>query len=304
MSKQQQLALDANMRQAHLDLEADVATLRATFNEVMAHVPVAGDVRQRPTTIGGVGAVEVSIEGTDAANVILYFHGGVYVIGSAATSVPLASDLARRTGARVVTLDYRLAPEHPYPAAVEDAQAAYEGLLGQGIDPGQIALAGESAGGGLAVATLLAARDAGTPLPSCAFLMSPYVDLTLSGDTLLEKQAVDLTLTPHGLGLRVQDYVAGGNASDPHISPIFGDLRGLPPLLVQVGSHEILLSDAVRLAARAGAHDVPITLEVTPGAPHVFQGFAGVLDEGDAALDRASAFLKTQFAAAQPAPAA
>ncbi len=304
MSKQQQLALDANMRQAHLDLEADVATLRATFNEVMAHVPVAGDVRQQPTTIGGVGAVEVSIEGTDATNMILYFHGGVYVIGSAATSVPLASDLARRTGTRVVTLDYRLAPEHPYPAAVEDAQAAYEGLLGQGIDPGQIALAGESAGGGLAVATLLAARNAGTPLPSCAFLMSPYVDLTLSGDTLLEKQAVDLTLTPHGLSLRVQDYVAGGNASDPYISPIFGDLHGLPPLLIQVGSHEILLSDAVRLAARAATDDVPITLEVTPGAPHVFQGFAGVLDEGDAALDRASAFLKTQFAAAQAAPAA
>ena len=213
------------MRQGQLDLEADVATLRATFNEVMAHVPVAGDVRQKPTTIGGVGAVEVSIQGTDAANVILYFHGGVYVIGSAATSVPLASDLARRTGTRAVTLDYRLAPEHPYPAAVEDAQAAYEGLLGQGIDPGQIALAGESAGGGLAVATLLAVRDAGTPLPSCAFLMSPYADLTLSGDTLLEKQAVDPILTPDGLRLRVPDYVAGADASDPRISPIFGDLQ-------------------------------------------------------------------------------
>ena len=304
MSKQQQLELDTILRQGQLAFGVDVPTLRAGFNEVMSRVPVAGDVRQRPTTIGGVGAVEVTIQGTDAANVILYFHGGVYVIGSAATSVPLVSDLARRTGAKAVTVDYRLAPEHPYPAAVEDARAAYEGLLAQGIDPGQIALAGESAGGGLAVATLLALRDAGTPLPSCAFLMSPYADLTLSGDTILGKQAVDPILTPDGLRLRVPDYVAGADASDPHISPVFGDLSGLPPLLIQVGSHEILLSDALRLAARAATADVPITLEVTPGVPHVFQGFAAVLDEGDAALDRASAFLKTQFVATQPTRAA
>jgi monoterpene epsilon-lactone hydrolase len=303
MSKQQQLELDAILRQGPLDLESDLATLRATFNEVMAQVPVASDVHQKPTTTGGVGAIEVTVGDTDATNVILYFHGGVYVIGSAATSVPLVGDLARRTGAKAVTVDYRLAPEHPYPAAVDDAQAAYEGLLGQGIDPGQIALAGESAGGGLAVATLLALRDAGTPLPSCALLMSPYADLTLSGDTILEKQTVDPQLTPDGLRLRIPDYVAGANASDPYISPVFGDLRGLPSLLIQVGSHEILLSDALRLAARAANADVPITLEVTPGVPHVFQGFAAVLDEGDAALDRASAFLRTQFAATQPASA-
>jgi acetyl esterase/lipase len=295
MSKQQQLALDAILRQGHLNLEADVPALRAEFNALMANVPVAGDVDQKPTTIGGVSGVEVTIRGTDAANVILYFHGGVYVIGSATTSVPLVSDLARRTGAKAVSLDYRLAPEHPYPAAVEDAQAAYRGLLEQGIDPGQIALAGDSAGGGLAVATLLALRDAGTPLPSCAFLMSPYADLTLSGETILEKQAVDPILTPVGLRLRVFDYVAGADASDPHISPAFGDLTGLPPLLIQVGSHEVLLSDALRLAARAAIADVPITLEVTPGVPHVFQGYAVMLDEGGAALDRASAFLKTQF---------
>src|SRR4029077_10124213 len=131
-----------------------------------------------------------------------------------------------------VTLDYRLAPEHPFPAAVEDAQAAYEGLLGQGVDPGHIALAGQSAGGGLAVATLLALRDAGTPLPACAFLMSPYADLTLSGDTIREREASDPILTPEGLRLRVADYVGGADASEPRISPIFADLRGLPPLLI------------------------------------------------------------------------
>jgi acetyl esterase/lipase len=304
MSQEQQEALDAILRQGPLDLEADVPTLRAAFNELMAYVPVADDVDQKPTTIGGVNAVEVTIRGTDSTNVILYFHGGVYVIGSAATSVPLVSDLARRTGAKAVTLDYRLAPEHPYPAAVEDAQAAYGGLLEQGLDPGQIALAGDSAGGGLAVAVLLALRDAGTPLPSCAFLMSPYADLTMSGETFVERQALDPILTPNGVRLRVPDYVAGADASDPYISPVFGDLTGLPPLLIQVGSNEILLSDALRLAAQAATADVAVTLEVTPGVPHVFQGYAAMLDEGDAALNRASAFLKTQFAAIQPTRAA
>ncbi len=301
MSEQQRLDLIATLGQGRLDLEADVATLRAAFDDLMARIPVAGDVEHIPKTIGGVDAVDVSIRGVDTANTILYFHGGVYVIGTAAASVPLVSDLARRAHARAVTVDYRLAPEHPYPAAVDDARAAYEGLLAQGVDPGQIALAGESAGGGLAVALLVALRDAGTPLPSSAFVMSPYADLTLSGDTLLANQAIDPILTPEGLRLRVPDYVGRADASDPWISPIFGDLRGLPPLLIQVGSHEILLSDALRLAGRAALDDVPVTLEVTPGVPHVFQGFAAILDEGDAALDRASRFLESQFAAMQPA---
>ena len=300
MSQQQKQDLIAILRQGGLDLGADVATLRAALNDVMARIPVASDVDHVPTTIGGVNAVDVTIQGIDTANTILYFHGGVYVIGSAAQTVPLVSDLVRRAHAKAVTVDYRLAPEHPYPAAVDDARAAYEGLLAQGVDAGQIALAGESAGGGLAVATLLALRDAGTPLPSSAFVMSPYADLTLSGETILENQATDLVLTPEGLRLRVTDYVGGADASNPQISPVFGDLSGLPPLLIQASSHEILLSDALRLARKAAIDGVPVTLEVTPGVPHVFQGFAAVLDEGNAALDRASTFLKTQFAATQP----
>lgn len=296
MSKEQQRQLDAILRQGQFDTGADVQTLRAAFSELMAQVPVAPDVQQNPVEIGGVAGVEVTIQGDEAENVILYFHGGVYVIGSAAFSVPLVGDLVRRTGAKAITLEYRLAPEHPYPAAVEDARAAYEGLLAQGIGPGQIALAGESAGGGLAVATLLALREAGVALPSCAYLMSPYADLTLSGETLTEKREVDPLLTPDGLRARVPDYVGGADASDPYISPIFGDLRELPPLLIQVGSHEILLSDALRLAGRAAISDVPVTLDVTPGVPHVFQAYAGLLDEAGAALDRASDFLKAQLA--------
>jgi monoterpene epsilon-lactone hydrolase len=295
MSKEQQRQLDAILRQGQFDTGADVPTLRTAFNELMAQVPVAPDVQQHPVEVGGVAGVEVTISGNQAEPVILYLHGGVYVIGSAAASVPLVGDLVRRTGARAITLEYRLAPEHPYPAAVDDARAAYEGLLAQGIGPAQIALAGESAGGGLAVATLLALREAGVPLPSCAYVMSPYVDLTLSGETLADRREVDPLLTPDGLRARVLDYVGAANAADPLISPIFGDLTDLPPLLIQVGSHEVLLSDALRLAARAAICDVPVTLDVTPGVPHVFQAYAGLLDEAGAALDRASDFLKAQL---------
>jgi monoterpene epsilon-lactone hydrolase len=296
MSKEQQGQLDAILRQGGLDTNADVATLRAAFSELMARVPVTPEIQQNPVEIGGVAGIEVTIQGNEAEDVILYFHGGVYVIGYAAATVPLVGDLVRRTGTKAITLEYRLAPEHPYPAAVEDARAAYVGLLAQGIAPGQIALAGESAGAGLAVALLLTLRDAGEPLPSCAYLMSPYVDLTLSGETLVAKREVDPLLTPEGLRARVPDYVRGADASHPYISPIFGDLRELPPLLIQVGSHEVLLSDALRLAGRAAISDVPITLDVTPGVPHVFQAYAALLDEAGAALDRASDFVNAQLA--------
>jgi monoterpene epsilon-lactone hydrolase len=295
MSKEQQSQLDAILRQGRLDTAADVASVRAAFNALTAQAPVPADVQQKPVEIGGVGGIEVTIAGNESESVILYFHSGVYVIGSAAATVPLVGDLVRRTGVNAITLDYRLAPEHPYPAALEDARTAYEGLLEQGMDPGRIVLAGESAGGGLAVATLLASREAGLPMPSCAFLMSPYADLTLSGETLEERQTLDPILTPEGLRVRAPEYLAGADPSDPLISPIFGDLSGLPPLLIQVGSHEILLSDALRLAARAATSDVAVTLDVTPGVPHVFQGFAGLLDEAAAALERASDFVKAQL---------
>ena len=296
MSSEQKAALDANLRQFPLDLNADVGALRAGFDAAMAQVPVPDDVEQQPTSLGGVDAIELTIRGVEPVGVLLYLHGGVYVIGSARSTIPLVSDIARRARLKAVTLDYRLAPEHPYPAAVDDALAAYRGLLEQGVDPGQIALAGESAGGGLAVALLLALRQAGLAFPSCAYLMSPYADLTLSGDTLAEKQDLDPLLTPEGLRLRVPDYVGGADARNPQISPIFGDLHGLPPLLIQAGSHEILLSDALHLADRAARDDVSVALEITPGVPHVFQGFAAMLDEGDAALARAATFLEAQLA--------
>jgi monoterpene epsilon-lactone hydrolase len=296
MSRQQQVELDAMLRQAPFDPKGDVAALRSGFEALMQQIPIPGDVRKTATALGGVNAVEVTVDGVDSPDVVLYFHGGVYVIGSADSSVPLVADLSRRTNARVISVDYRLAPENPYPAAVEDAKAAYQGLLAQGVNPGNIAFAGESAGGGLAVAALLAGKDADMPMPSAVFAMSPWVDLTLSGNTIVDKQESDPTLTGEGLRLRVGDYVADGRPSNPYISPIFADLRGLPPMLIQVGSHEILLSDAVRLAERAANDDVAVTLDVVPCAPHVFQAYAALLDEGDAALNRAATFLTTHFA--------
>jgi acetyl esterase/lipase len=308
MSKEQQLQLDAILRQNGLDTSADVPTLRTAFDELVAQVPVPPDVRQRRVEIGGVAGIEVTVDGTEADDVVLYFHSGVYVIGSAAATVPLLGDLARRSGTRAVTVEYRLAPEHPYPAAVDDARAAYEGLLAQGIAPERIALAGESAGGGLVLALLLDLREGGIAMPSCGYLLSPYADLTLAGQTLVDRRDLDPILTPDGLRARVADYVGAADAADPHISPIFGDLNGLPPILIQVGSHEVLLSDALRLAERAALSDVAVTLDVTPGVPHVFQAYAGLLDEAGEALDRASAFLTAQLASSratteQPEPA-
>jgi monoterpene epsilon-lactone hydrolase len=296
MSEQQRADLDATLRQAPFDLNGDLATLRSGFEEAMRHIPIAADVQKADVDLGGVGAIDVSIDGADSSSVILYFHGGVYVIGSAAATVPLVSDLARRSHAKVVSVDYRLAPENPYPAALEDARTAYEGLLSKGVEPSSIAISGESAGGGLAVALLLAIRDAGMPMPSSAFVMSPYADLTLSGRTMVDKQDVDPLFTEETLRRRVGDYVAGAIPSDPFISPVFGDLRGLPPMLIQVGSHEVLLSDAIRLAGQAAEADVAIALEVTPGVPHVFQAYAAVLEEGNTALNRAAKFLKAHFA--------
>jgi monoterpene epsilon-lactone hydrolase len=299
MSKQQQVELDATLRQGAFDPKGEVEELRSGFEALMRSIPVPGDVRRTRTSVGGVDAVEVTVDGTDSSNVILYFHGGVYVIGSADSSVPLAAELARRANAKVISVDYRLAPENPYPAAVEDATAAYDGLLSLGMDPSNIAIAGESAGGGLTAALLLTLRDGGMPMPSSAFVMSPWADLTLSGNTIVDRQDVDPILRGEALSLRVGDYVASANSSDPFISPVFADLRGLPPILIQVGSHEILLSDAVRFAERAANADVEVTLEVVPGVPHVFQAYAAVVDEGAAALDRAATFLNAHFAVAQ-----
>jgi acetyl esterase/lipase len=296
MSLQQRDALDQLLRDGPLDLGGNVKEQRIIFDEMMGAIPVPADVTTSSGRVGGIPVVNIDVDGAETEHVILYFHGGAYAIGTAAASVGLASDLGRRAGMRVVSVDYRLAPEHPYPAALEDAEAAYRGLLEGGLSPSAIAVAGESAGAGLVAATLVALRRAGLPQPAAAVMMSPWVDLTMSGDSVSEKAARDPALTPDGLKRRATDYVGAGDPADGLLSPLFADLRGLPPLLVQAGSHEILLDDATRLAARAAAADVAVTLQVTPEVPHVFQAFASMLDEGAAALDDAGDFLRAHLA--------
>jgi len=300
VTQQQRDALDQLLRDAPLDLGGDVAEQRVVFEEMMAAIPIPADVTTSSGSLGGIPVVNVEVAGADHASVIFYLHGGAYAIGTAASSVGLASDLARRAGARLVTVDYRLAPEHPHPAAIDDAVAAYRGLLDSGLAASAIAIAGESAGAGLAAATLVALKHAGLPQPSAAVLMSPWADLTVSSESISVKAAVDPALTPEGLRRRAVDYVAAGDRTAELVSPIFADLTGLPPLLIQAGSHEILLDDATGLAARAATADVAVRLEITPGVPHVFQGFAAMLDEADAALTSAGEFLRAHLAGPQP----
>ena len=280
------------LRHSPLDLGGEVGKARTVFEEMIGALPVPDDVRTQPVSLGGVPALEVHAGSDRAEGTLLYFHGGAYAVGSAASSVNLVADLARRTGVAAFTVDYRLAPENPFPAAIEDAVAAYRALLEQGVRPESIAVVGESAGGGLALALLLAVRDAGLAQPAAAAVLSPWADLTQSGASMQSRAEQDPALTRAALQTRAQDYLAGADPRDPLASPAFADLRGLPPLLVQVGGNEILLDDALRIAARAAHADVPVTLRTFPGAPHVFQGFAPVLDEGAAALDEAALFLR------------
>lgn len=296
MTQSQRQALDELLRHGPLDVGGDVAEQRTIFHEMISSVPLPEDVSAEPGKLGGVPVVTVQTPGADPSVVLLYFHGGGYALGSAADSVGLAADVARRAGARAISVDYRLAPEHPFPAAIDDAVAAYGGLLEEGTPSERIAFVGESAGGGLVAATLLALKDADLPQPASAAVFSPWVDLTVSGASATGKAGLDPALTPKALHIRARDYLGGRDAATPLASPVFADLTGLPPLLIQVGSHEILLDDAVRLAARAGEHDVPVELQIWPEVPHVFQGFAAQLDDADRALQAAAAFIKRNWA--------
>jgi epsilon-lactone hydrolase len=296
VSAEQRENLDAILRQSAFPADSDVNEQRRLLRELLTAQPLPPEVTVTPASLGDVPTAEITVDGIEPRHVVLYFHAGVYVMGEAALTADLASQVGRRTDAKVISVDYRLAPEHPYPAAVDDALSAYEALLSDGIAPSEVAFAGESAGGGLAVATLVNARDHGLPLPAAAFLMSPYADLTLAGATMETKREVDPLLNRAALQAAVTAYTAGQDAALGLISPIFADLSGLPPLIVQAGTHEVLLDDAVRLAQQAITADLEVTLDITPGVPHVFQAYHPILDEGAAALDRAGALLSAHLA--------
>ncbi|MGQ4467018.1 alpha/beta hydrolase [Streptomyces violaceoruber] len=300
MSRHQRDALDALLRSApRAETPPTPEEQREGFAAALTR-PAPDGVVSRRTVVGGRPALELDPDTASGPGRLLYLHGGGYLAGSPDTHAGLAGELARRAGLRAVSVDYRLAPEHPFPAAVDDGLAAYRELLSTGTDPQDLVLAGDSAGGGLGIATLLAAREAGLPQPAAVALFSPWVDLTLTGGSIRSKEGADPIFTEADVRAYADLYVGAGDRAAPLASPVFADLAGLPPLLVQAGANEVLLDDAVRLAGRAGADDVEVTLEVGPGLPHVYQLHYGRLEEADAALDRAARFLTAHLGAGHP----
>ncbi|MFF0410226.1 alpha/beta hydrolase [Kitasatospora sp. NPDC004745] len=311
MSSEQRARVDAILRQPGPEGPQSVEQIRAGFRALMAGMIVPHDrIRTTPTTLGDRPALRVEPAGDagvvgvvgagagGASGTILYFHGGGWVFGSPETALGLTGNLVARTGLGAYSVDYRLAPEHPFPAAIEDTLSAYRALLDRGEDPSTIVFAGDSAGGGLAVTTCLAARDAGLPLPAALLALSPGVDATRSGESMDTKEGVDPIFTRAALAHTGALYLAGADPHQPLLSPaVLADLTGFPPMLIQVGANELLLDDSTRLAARARAAGVDVVLDVTADVPHVFQAFAGVLDEADEALDRAALFLRQRIGA-------
>lgn len=267
------------------------AELRGRLEKLADYLPAPDDIVEEKADAGGVPAAFVSAPGADPGRHVLYLHGGGYVIGSVATHRTLTHGLSKASGARVLSLDYRLAPEHPFPAAVEDAVAGYRWLLDRGADPGRIAIAGDSAGGGLTVAAMLAARARGLPLPAAAVCFSPWVDMEGLGESMETRAAVDPMVQKEGLLWYAGLYLGGADARDPLAAPLYADLAGLPPVLVQVGDAETLLDDATRLAARLRAAGTEVELDVWPDMIHVWQLFAPILSEGREAVAKAGRFV-------------
>ena len=301
MTAQQRDMIDQILRNAPFDLGGDVAAQRPLLEQMLTSQPLPADVRVTPGDLGGIPVIFIDIAGVEPRGTIFHIHGGGFALGSAAGSVGLASSLARKTGMRAVSADYRLAPEHPYPAALQDVTAAYRALLEQ-ADADRVVVSGESAGGNLAIELLIAGKAEGLMMPAAALLLSPMTDLTVTrSSSYAGKAHADPAISAQAIRTRAADYLAGTDPADPLVSPIFADLSGLPPLLIQAGSHEVLLDDATRLAVKAAADDVAVILDITPGVPHVFQAFAALLDEGDAALNRAARFVKNNTTAQKAA---
>lgn len=268
-----------------------VDRMRADWEALFPRDKTLGD--PEPVSAGGVPAVWVGDAGAGTDHAVLFLHGGGFQVGSTRSHHGLMSAIAAGTRCRVLGIDYRLAPEHRFPAQLEDALAAYDWLVGQGVPAHRIALAGDSAGGGLAVSTMLALKTRGTALPAAAVLMSPWTDMTVSGASYETRAKADPIHQRAMIETLARTYLGrGGDPADPLASPIHGDLSGLPPLLVQVGGRETLLDDAVVLAERAKAAGVAATLEIYDGMIHVFQLYRSELAEAREALEHVCAFLR------------
>jgi monoterpene epsilon-lactone hydrolase len=253
---------------------------------------LADDVTVRPVSANGVKAEWTSTPDADPSNAILYLHGGGYVICSLESHRHLAAEVGRASGARTLAIDYRLAPEHPFPAPIEDTVSAYRYLLDNGLKPNRIALAGDSAGGGLVVGSMLAIREAGLPLPACGWCISPWVDMEATGGSFVDRAETDPTVQKATILMMAGLYLNGGDPRHPHASPLHGDLRGLPPLLIQVGSVETLLDDSIALARKAGVADVPVSLQIWPEMIHIWHLFFPVLSAARRAIASGGSFVR------------
>lgn len=271
--------------------------LRSGFSTMTARLPPpANDVVFEPVDAGGVPGEWVSVPNSSKSHVLLYFHGGGYVFGSAAVYRDLVSRLCRAAGVRALSIDYRLAPESRFPAAVEDAVTAFRWLLSQGIQPNQIVLAGDSAGGGLALATLVALRDQGEVLPAAAVCMSPLTDHAREGDSMLTKAELDPILDPFVCAATSMYYLGqDGDMRTPLASPIYADLAGLPPILILVGTWEVLLDDSMRFAERAKAAGVDVQIDVWDGMIHEWPFFAAIIPEGREAIDQMGVYIRRRL---------
>jgi acetyl esterase/lipase len=265
---------------------------RAQMEVGLTQFQLPKDVRCDPVDAGGVPAEWITTPGVVAERVIYYLHGGGYVLGSINTHREMVSRLSRAASARVLILDYRLAPENPFPAAVDDSTAAYRWLLSVGVDPARLVIAGDSAGGGLTVATLVTLRDAGESLPQTGICLSPWVDLECVGECMVTRADRDPVLTRDISLMLAKAYLGDTDPRTPLASPIYADLTGLPPLLIQVGTAEVLFDDATRLADRARAAGVDVILEPWDNMIHVWHMFAAILPEGQQAIDRIGEFIR------------
>ncbi|GAC1398957.1 MAG: alpha/beta hydrolase [Chloroflexota bacterium] len=270
---------------------------RAALDSLFGSYPLPEGTYINQEHVGNLPAEWVHMSDADPDRVILYLHGGAYIRGSFASHRPLAARLSAASRIRALVLSYRLAPEHPFPAALKDAVTAYRWLLASGTQPEHIVLAGDSAGGGLCVSTLLALRDAGHPLPSGAALMSPWLDLAATGESIQTRAEADPWLDSERLQGAGSAYLAGADPRDPLASPLYAHLRGLPPFLIHVGKDEILLDDSTRFAAKAREEDIDVTVRIWDDMWHVFQAFAEVVPQGEESIREIGAFLRKRTGA-------
>ena len=285
------------MSQGPRPWEQTTQELRDGWEAQRMMLPIPPDVTTEPVDAGGAEAEWVSVPESEASRVLLYLHGGGFVIGSLNTHRDVVQRLCRATGARALSVDYRRAPENQFPAAIDDARSAYRWLVDSGTEPKNIVFAGDSAGGGLSVALAIAARDAGQPLPSAIVAMSPWVDMEASGDSMITNEATDPTIRKEWLLRCAADYLGDRDRRNPLASPLYADLSGLPPMLIQVGASETLLDDSRRLADKAKAAGVDVTLEVWDEMIHLWQLLAALVPEGQQAIDRIGEWVRGKVGA-------